>query len=217
MKLGLTLSLFYQVTLGATSVLFFLPQFGAITNASSAAAELFSIIDKPSQLDPLSPEGKRPTACVGDIEFRNLTFSYPARPGAPVLQNLNLKIPAGKTTALVGPSGCGKSTLVGLLERWYQPSSGQIILDGLDIAEYNVHWLRSNLRLVQQEPTLFRGTVVENVAKGLVGEQQSLPEEQYMRLIREACIAADAHDFVEKLPEGYHTQLGEGARMLSGG
>ena len=197
--------------------MFFLPQLEAITSASSAAAELFSIIDKPSQLDPLHPGGRKPVTCTGEIEIRNLNFAYPTRPGAPVLQDLNLRIPAGKTTALVGPSGCGKSTIVGLLERWYQPTSGQIILDDHDIADFNTNWLRSNLRLVQQEPSLFQGTVAQNVAKGFVGDQKTLPEERRMQLIQEACVAADAHDFIQQLPEGYHTQLGESARMLSGG
>jgi len=195
----------------------FLPQVDAIINASSAAAELFSIIDKPPQLDPLHSGGTQPVACAGEIEIHNLNFAYPTRPGAPVLQELNLRIPAGKTTALVGPSGCGKSTIVGLLERWYRPTSGRITLDGHDIADLNTKWLRSNLRLVQQEPTLFQGTVAQNVAKGLVGEQRTLPQDRQMQLIQEACVAADAHDFVQRLPEGYHTQLGESARMLSGG
>lgn len=205
------------VTLGATSVVIILPQQQAITNASSAAAELFSIIDKPSLLDPLSSDGERPSTCRGQIEIRDLSFAYPTRPTAPVLHSLNLSVPAGKTTALVGPSGCGKSTLVGLLERWYPSTSGSILLDGYDLSDLNTNWLRSNLRLVQQEPTLFQGTVFQNVAKGLAVEQQTLPQEGQMKLIQEACIAAGAHDFIEKLPEGYHTQLGESARMLSGG
>ena len=216
-SVGTVFTVVLSVTLGATSVLFVMPQILAVTNASSAAAELFSIIDKPSLLDPLSSQGKRPSTCTGEIEIRNLRFAYPTRPTASVLQEFNLSIPSGKTTALVGPSGCGKSTLVGLLERWYQPSSGQILLDGDDIADYNTNWLRSNIRLVQQEPTLFQGTVFQNVAKGLVGEQLNLPHGRQMKLIQEACIAADAHEFVEKLPEGYNTQLGESARMLSGG
>jgi ATP-binding cassette subfamily B (MDR/TAP) protein 1 len=216
-NVGTVLTVILSVTLGATSVLLIMPQIQAITNASSAAAELFAIIDKPSMLDPLFPEGRAPNTCVGDIEIRNLTFSYPSRPTAPVLQDLSLRIPAGKTTALVGPSGCGKSTLVGLLERWYQPTSGQILLDGYDLSTFNTYWLRNHIRLVQQEPTLFQGTVTSNVAKGLVGEQLSLSEEQQMQLIQKACIAADAHSFIEKFPEGYDTQLGERASMLSGG
>jgi ATP-binding cassette subfamily B (MDR/TAP) protein 1 len=89
-------------------------------------------------------------SCEGNIEITNLNFAYPSRPGAPVLRDFNISIPAGKTTALVGASGSGKSTVVGLLERWYAPSSGSIMLDGIDISDYNIQWLRSCMRLVQQ-------------------------------------------------------------------
>lgn len=111
-----------SVTLGATSVLIILPQAAAVTNASSAAAELFSVMDNASGSegsDPLTAKGKKPCPCIGHIEIEDLHFSYPARPTAQIIQGLSMSIPAGKTTALVGPSGCGKSTLVGLLERWY--------------------------------------------------------------------------------------------------
>ena len=216
-NVGTVFTVVLSVTLGATSVMLVAPQLQSITNASSAASELFSIIDKPSLLDPLSPEGMQPTSCTGEIQIRDLRFAYPTRPTAQVLQGLDLSIPAGKTTALVGASGCGKSTLVGLLERWYQPASGQILVDGHDIAEYNTKWLRSNFRLVQQEPILFQGTIFQNVAKGFVGEQQNLSEEAQMELVQEACMTSNAHDFIERLPEGYNTQVGERASMLSGG
>lgn len=216
-SVGTVFTVVLSVTLGATSVLPVMFQIQAVTNASSAAAELFAIIDKPSLLDPLSSEGERPLDCNGAIELQNIHFAYPSRPTAPVLQGLNLLIPSGKTTALVGPSGCGKSTLVGLLERWYQPSSGRITLDGQDLGLLNTKWLRSNIRLVQQEPTLFQGTVFENVVKGLADEQLNLPIENQMELVQDACMAADAHTFIEKLPDGYNTQLGENANSLSGG
>ncbi|KAK3679818.1 hypothetical protein LTR78_000194 [Recurvomyces mirabilis] len=216
-NVGTVFTVVLSVTLGATSTMLILPQIEAITNASSAAAELFSVIDKPSTIDPLSTEGIKPSSCAGDIVIKNLDFAYPSRPSAKVLQGLDLNIPAGKTTALVGPSGCGKSTLIGLLERWYTPTSGDILLDGYDVSEYNTQWLRSNIRLVQQEPILFQGTVYENVIKGLVGEQKNLSKEKQMELVKEACIASNAHDFIEQLPEGYHTQVGERASMLSGG
>jgi ATP-binding cassette, subfamily B (MDR/TAP), member 1 len=214
---GTVFTVVLSVTLGATSILFILPQVQSITAAASAASELFSVMDKPSELDPLSTDGKRPGSCTGNIEIHNLRFTYPSRPTAPVLQDLSVSIPAGKTTALVGPSGCGKSTIVGLLERWYQPSSGQITLDGTEISSINTHWLRSNIRLVQQEPTLFQGTIFQNLVNGLVGEQHNLSEKSKMQLIEEACKAADAHDFIMKLPRGYQTQLGENAGTLSGG
>lgn len=144
------LSVVLSVSIATTSISQIAPQQLAITNASSAASELLASIDKQSLLDPLSPDGKQPTSVAGQIEIRNLTFAYPSRPSAPVLRGLNISLPAGKTTALVGPSGCGKSTLIGLLERWYQPSGGEISLDDCPVEDYNVKWLRSTIRLVQQ-------------------------------------------------------------------
>jgi len=126
------------------------PQFTALSNAAAAAAELFRIMDKASGLDPLDPSGLQPSICEGNIAVSNVDFAYPSRPSAQVLRDFSISIPAGKTTALVGASGSGKSTLVGLLERWYKPSNGRLTLDGLELSEYNVKWLRSNIRLVQQ-------------------------------------------------------------------
>jgi len=126
------------------------PQFTALSNAAAAAAELFSIMDENSELDPLDPSGQQPATCEGEITVRNVDFVYPSRPSAPVLQDFSIDIPAGKTTALVGASGSGKSTMVGILERWYKPLKGSITLDGIELSEYNTKWLRSNIRLVQQ-------------------------------------------------------------------
>ncbi|RMZ82397.1 hypothetical protein DV737_g2060, partial [Chaetothyriales sp. CBS 132003] len=216
-NVGTVFTVVLSVTLGATAISLIAPQIQSITNASSAAAELFAIIDKKSKLDPLSSEGKQPLSCHGEIQVRNLCFAYPSRPQAQVLHSLDLSIPAGKTTALVGASGCGKSTLVGLLERWYVPTSGEILLDGVDLSEYNTQWLRRQIRLVQQEPVLFRGTIFENVVKGFVSSQIDLPQDEQMKLVEEACRLANAHTFIIDLPQGYHTQVGERASMLSGG
>ena len=214
---GTVFTVVLAITVGSSSMSMIAPQFQAITNASSAAAELFAVIHKESQLDPMSTEGLQPPECHGNIEIQDLTFAYPSRPAAEVLRGVSLSIPAGKTTALVGASGCGKSSLVALLERWYQPNSGRILLDGRDISEYNVNWLRSNVRLVQQEPVLFRGNVLENVAKGFVGQQRDLEPEKQRALVEEACRASNAHDFIQELPEEYSTEVGERASMLSGG
>ncbi|KAF4556670.1 Sophorolipid transporter-like protein [Elsinoe fawcettii] len=214
---GTVFTVVLSVTLGATSVMSFLPSVMAITNASSAATELFSIIDRPSQLDPMTDSGDSPSSCEGKLEFRDVHFAYPARLEAPVLQGLNLVLPAGRTTALVGPSGSGKSTIVGLLERWYTHTSGHILLDGQDIADLRTKWVRTTIRTIQQEPTLFRGTIFENIVKGFTTEQSEMSEEKQAILVQEACKAADAHGFIERLPQGYHTQLGERAGMLSGG
>lgn len=216
-NVGTVITVVLAVTISSTAMSTIAPQIQALTNAASAASELFSIIDKESKLDPLASDGRKPDDCKGDIKIKGLSFAYPSRPGAQVLHDLDLSIPAGKTTALVGASGCGKSTLVGLLERWYEPNSGSILLDGVPLAEYNTKWLRSNVRLVQQEPVLFRGTIYENVAKGLVGPQLNLEPASQRELVETACKAANAHGFITDLPEGYETQVGERASMLSGG
>lgn len=245
-------SVVFAALIAATSVSTIAPQITAFTNAAAAASELFSVIDKRSELDPLDESGMMPSdSCDGSIEIKNLAFAYPSRPGAPVLRDFNISVPAGRTTALVGASGSGKSTVVGLLERWYAPSSGSIMLDGIDISDYNTQWLRSRIRLVQQvcsstlllrvfilillqEPVLFRGTVFENVCKGLLGYQRQLSAEDQLKLVREACISSNADGFIQDLPnvcifqhltcrafsnstQGYHTEVGERAGMLSGG
>ncbi|KAI4096023.1 MAG: hypothetical protein LQ344_001257 [Seirophora lacunosa] len=216
-SVGTVFTVVLSTLIAATSVSLVVPQLTVLTNAASAAAELFSVMDRNSKLDPLDGNGKSPSSCEGSIEARNLNFAYPARPSAKILNGLSLSIPPGKTTALVGPSGCGKSTLVGLLERWYQPESGQLLLDGHDVATYNTKWLRSVIRLVQQEPVLFDGSVFQNVANGFLDAQRSLSTKEQYKLVRDACEASNAHDFVTELPDGYDTQLGEGAGMLSGG
>ena len=149
-------SVVFATLIAASAISTIAPQINAFTNASAAASELFSVLDKQSELDPLDESGKIPDdSCYGRIEITNLSFAYPSRPGASVLRDFNLSIPAGKTTALVGASGSGKSTVVGLLERWYSPSSGSIMLDGIDLSEYNIQWLRSRIRLVQQVRCLY--------------------------------------------------------------
>ncbi|KAL8838824.1 MAG: hypothetical protein Q9170_001979 [Blastenia crenularia] len=215
---GQVFTVVFATLIAASAVSTIAPQITAFTNASAAASELFSVIDKQSELDPLDEAGKIPgDSCDGHIEITNLSFAYPSRPCAPVLRDFNLSIPAGKTTALVGASGSGKSTVIGLLERWYSPSSGSIMLDGSDVSDYNIQWLRSRIRLVQQEPVLFRGSVLENVCRGLLGGQRQLSVEDQMRLVREACIASNADGFIQELSEGYYTEVGERAGMLSGG
>ncbi|CAN9153860.1 unnamed protein product [Alternaria alternata] len=206
------------VIVAATAMTTIAPQIIALTKAASSADELFKTIDRKSEIDPLSDDGKIPNACKGVVDIRGLSFSYPARPDITVLKNLTLLAPAGKTTALVGASGSGKSTVIGLIERWYDQASGTIYLDGTDIRELNLTWLRTNIRLVQQEPVLFSGTVYENVAFGLSGtEKANLPESEQRALVEKACKDAYAEEFIERLPKGYDTQLGERAMNLSGG
>ncbi|KAG4416086.1 hypothetical protein IFR04_010789 [Cadophora malorum] len=216
-SVGTVFTVVFSILIAASTISAIAPQFQTFTNAAAAASELFELIDSPSMLDPLSEEGVKPEKCEGRLEVKDLKFSYPSRPGIQVLNGLDLSIPAGKTTALVGASGCGKSTLIGLLERWYERKSGEILLDGTDITSINTRWLRSQIGLVQQEPVLFQGTIFQNVANGFLDHQKLLPPEEQLRLIQEACETSNAHEFISQLPEGYDTEIGEAAGLLSGG
>jgi ATP-binding cassette subfamily B (MDR/TAP) protein 1 len=135
------------------------------------------------------------------VEIRAATFAYPQRPEHNVYDNLNLTIEAGQTVAFVGPSGCGKSTAVQLFERFYDPNSGSILIDGVDMKELRVSWLRQQIGLVSQEPTLFSGTITDNIGYGKEGATK---EE-----LVSAAKMANAHDFIMELENGYDTVLGK--------
>jgi ATP-binding cassette subfamily B (MDR/TAP) protein 1 len=181
------------------------------SKAKAAAAAIFSLIDKVSPIDFSSQEGvkKDKDQVKGNIEFKNVEFHYPTRPEVSVLRKFRLTASAGKVTALVGASGCGKSSCVGLIERWYDPVNGNVLLDDTDLREYNVKWLREQISLVGQEPVLFSGTIAENIA---YGKEDATQEE-----IEEAAKAANAHKFISGFPLGYKTQVGEKGTQLSGG
>ncbi|KAK6530830.1 hypothetical protein TWF281_007667 [Arthrobotrys megalospora] len=206
------------VLLAAQGLTQIAPQIMVVSKATAAAHELFKTIDRKSKIDSLSPGGFIPSEFRGDIVFNDVDFSYPSRPTVKVLQKFNLNVPENKTTAIVGPSGSGKSTIVGLLERWVNPLGGTVTVDGNKIEDLNIRWLRTNIRLVQQELVLFNGTIFENVSYGLSGTPQAkLSEGEKYKLVEEACKSAYAHEFIEKLPKGYFTQIGERGAMISGG
>ncbi|KAL9091601.1 MAG: hypothetical protein Q9159_001339 [Coniocarpon cinnabarinum] len=215
---GDIVTVIFAVVLAATVLTQITPHIVTITKAAAAADDLFRVIDEKPAIDSLSTVGLVPQKCTGEVKIQDLEFAYPSRPNTLVLNSLSLTAPAGKTTALVGASGSGKSTIVGLLERWYDQAAGKILLDGVDIRELNVAWLRTQVRLVQQEPVLFSGTIFDNVSFGLEGTQYAEASyEQKLALVKEACRDAYAHEFIENLPRQYNTQIGERARMLSGG
>ena len=128
-------------------------------------------------------------------------FVYPSRPDVHVLQGLDISVKSGQTLALVGPSGCGKSTVVSLLERFYDPVSGILTLDDIDISELNIQWLRNQIGLVSQEPVLFDRSIAENISYGANFREVSFEE------ITEAAKAANIHKFVESLPQVYIYEL----------
>lgn len=143
----------------------------------------------------------------GNIEFKEVSFAY--NPQEPVLTNFNLKVKAGQTIALVGETGSGKSTIANLVCRFYEPNSGQILIDGLDYRERPLSWLQENLGYVLQSPHLFSGTIAENIR---YGNLEASNEE-----IEVSAKMVNAHDFITKLPDGYQTEVGEGGGLLSTG
>jgi len=144
----------FSVIIAASTVMLTGPNFVTFGRAASAAIDLFELMDRKSRIDSLDPSGIEPAALIGEVELEYVRFNYPMRPDTMVLRDFSLKIPAGKVTALVGPSGSGKSTIIGLLERWYDPTSGNIKIDGHVTSTLNLRWLRTHVRLVQQVGTV---------------------------------------------------------------
>ncbi|CAI9633473.1 unnamed protein product [Alternaria burnsii] len=216
--LGTVFTVLFSVIIAASTVMLTGPNFVTFGRAASAAIDLFELIDRKSRIDSLDPSGIEPAALIGEIELESVRFSYPMRPDTMVLRDFSLRIPAGKVTALVGPSGSGKSTIIGLLERWYDPTSGNIKIDGHVTSALNLRWLRTHVRLVHQEPVLFNGTVLENIIHGLVATRwQNEPRQKQIHRAVDAAKLAFAHDFIMQLPNGYDTRVGERGGLLSGG
>ncbi|XP_027102097.2 ABC transporter B family member 15-like [Coffea arabica] len=181
-----------------------------LAKGSEAVGSVFAVLDRYSSIEPEDPEGHKPNKVTGHVELRDVDFAYPSRPDVIIFSGFSLKIQAGKSTALVGQSGSGKSTIIGLIERFYDPLRGVVKIDGRDIKAYHLRSLRKHIALVSQEPTLFAGTIRQNVAYGAsedVGEAE----------IIEAAKAANAHDFVAGLKDGYDTWCGDRGLQLSGG
>ncbi len=177
-----------------------------IERGVAAAESIFRVIDTPGEPDTGTRE---PGRVRGDIRFENVSFSYPDASNSALI-DLDLQIPAGGVTALVGRSGSGKSTIVKLLPRFYQPTSGRILIDGVDVRDYKLPALRNHIALVSQDVVLFNDTIGRNIAYGgLAGATR----EQ----IEKAARAAHAMEFIERLPLGLDTPIGEGGSLLSGG
>lgn len=218
MGLSDVLTILLAVMIGAFSLGNVAPNIGAFTTATAAGAKIFATIDRESPLDPKAEYGDKIENVQGNVELQNVRMIYPSRPEVVVMEDVNLVVPAGKTTALVGASGSGKSTIVGLVERFYDPVGGKVFLDGRDVQDLNLRWLRQNISLVSQEPTLFATTIAGNIRHGLIGtEHEGLPEDKVQALVEEAARMSNAHDFITQLPEGYLTNVGERGFLLSGG
>ncbi|KDR78665.1 hypothetical protein GALMADRAFT_244150 [Galerina marginata CBS 339.88] len=227
---GVVVNVFMSILTGSYALVLLGPEQQAIAQAQGAAAKLYATIDRVPEIDSLSDIGLKldelaneKSPVKGHIKLENIVFRYPSRPDVPILNGLSLEFEAGKTSALVGSSGSGKSTVISLIERFYDPLSGSVQLDGADLRTLNLRWLRSQIGLVAQEPVLFATSIRENVAHGLIGSRfevvggKAMNKEEREQRIREACVEANAHDFIMGLPQGYGTLVGERGFLLSGG
>ncbi|XP_031372605.1 ABC transporter B family member 20-like [Punica granatum] len=161
---------------------------------------VFEIIDRAPKIDPDDNSALKPPNVYGSIELKNVDFCYPTRPEVLVLSNFSLKVNGGQTVAVVGVSGSGKSTIISLIERFYDPVAGQVLLDGRDLQVYNLRWLRNHMGLIQQEPIIFSTTIRENI----IYARHNASEAE----MKEAARIANAHHFISSLPHGYDTHVG---------
>ncbi|EEC84043.1 hypothetical protein OsI_30303 [Oryza sativa Indica Group] len=193
---GLAIATMFSVMIGGLALGQSAPSMAAFAKARVAAAKIFRMMEHKPSME--REGGVELEAVTGRVELRDVEFSYPSRPDVGILRGLSLSVPAGKTIALVGSSGSGKSTVVSLIERFYEPNAGTILLDGHDLRDLNLRWLRRQIGLVSQEPALFATTIRENL---LLGRDGATQEE-----LEEAARVANAHSFIVKLPDAYNTQ-----------
>ncbi|XVF52328.1 hypothetical protein PTKIN_Ptkin05aG0009800 [Pterospermum kingtungense] len=178
-----------------------------LLKGNQMVASVFEIMDRKTQV--VGDAGEELTNVEGTIELRSVHFSYPSRPDVVIFKDFDLKVPPGKSMALVGQSGSGKSSVLALILRFYDPTSGKVMIDGRDIRKLKLKSIRKHIGLVQQEPALFATSIYENI---LYGKEEASESE-----VIEAAKLANAHGFISSLPEGYSTKVGERGVQLSGG
>jgi len=208
---GRVLTVFLALVVGAMSLMQMAPNLSAFGSGRAAAFKVFQTIDRVPSIDTDNESGSRPATINGAITFEGVKFNYPTRPDIPILKNLTLEVKPGTTVAFVGPSGSGKSTSVSLVQRFYDPLAGRVTLDGVDLKDLDVKWLRRQIGVVSQEPVLFNMTIKDNLLQGMVERVPSDAE------IEEACRKANCHNFITQLPRGYETIVGDHGGMMSGG
>ncbi|CAO3673561.1 unnamed protein product [Umbelopsis ramanniana] len=205
------LVVFMSMMVGAMSLLQLPQQVSAVTSAMGAAHKIYATIERIPEIDCDREDGLKLDHVKGHFEFKNIQFKYPTRPDTTVIHNLSLDIKPGMTVAFCGPSGSGKSTCVQLMQRFYDPLAGNVYLDGHDLKEFNVSWLRQQIGVVSQEPVLFNMSIKQNLLMGSISSD--VTEEELIS----ACMKANCHTFISQLPNGYDTVVGEHGGMLSGG
>jgi ATP-binding cassette subfamily B protein len=177
-----------------------------VTRAATSAQRVFEVLDTPPEIYSRSGATTK-ERLEGRVEFKQVSFSYEG--AQPALREVSIVAEPGEMIGLCGASGAGKSTFVNLISRFYDVTDGQILIDGVDVRDYDIHWLRRQIGMVLQEPYLFHGTIAENIRYGR-------PEASEAEIIR-AAKAANAHDFIVGFPDGYDTMVGERGQSLSGG
>ncbi|KAF2823407.1 multidrug resistance protein-like protein 2 [Ophiobolus disseminans] len=212
-NVGQVITTFWAALLAISSITGFLPQFIVMQKGKAAGGRLQMLMEQisASNQDHEIKGDLKPLRGPGDIEFREVTFSYPTRLEEIAIRNVSLFFPAGETTIVIGKSGSGKSTLGQLLVRFYQPTSGQLFLDGNALEEIDVHWLRNNVTLVEQHSVLFDSTIRHNIAPGNLADAVTLED------IEDAVKFAMLDSIIQALPDGLDTQLGMNGSSLSGG
>ncbi|KIK29334.1 hypothetical protein PISMIDRAFT_525831 [Pisolithus microcarpus 441] len=218
-NLELSITSFFTVLMSVTfgamqagNVFSFVPDISLARGAGTAIVRLLDSIPK---IDAEAAGGKtfEGRNIEGQIHLEDVHFHYPTRPTVPVLRGLNLTVAPGAYVALVGASGCGKSTVIQLIERFYDPKFGRVLLDGQPIDEYNVQEYRKQIALVSQEPTLYAGTIRFNILLGATKPMSEVTEEE----IEAVCRDANILDFIQSLPKGFDTEVGNKGSQLSGG
>lgn len=206
---GNMITVFFSVMAGSMSFGVASPFIEAFSMAKAAGGKVFHIIDGLPKINLSKNNGEKLPQVRGNIKFQDVNFHYPSRKDIPILQGINIEINPGETVALVGSSGCGKSTVLQLIQRFYDPLSGKVFIDGKDLRDLDLTWYRKNIGVVSQEPILFDTTIEENIRYGNT--------EATEKDIIEASMMANAHGFIKKLPSGYKTLVGERGAQLSGG
>ncbi|OTF70003.1 hypothetical protein BLA29_004001, partial [Euroglyphus maynei] len=207
--------IFWGITGCGYNIGYAAPFYESFQIGKTSAKSIMDILERRSKIDSLHSQGKiLRSNFTTDIEFKDVYFGYPSRPTVRILQGLNLKIKRDEIVALVGPSGCGKSTIIQLIQRYYDPDSGEILLDGVNTRDIHTGWLRGQLGVVGQEPVLFEASIAENIRLGMPFERMNeITQSDIERAAREA----NAHEFISKLPNGYDTYVGDRGKQLSGG
>ncbi|KAM0942675.1 putative ABC-type xenobiotic transporter [Dioscorea sansibarensis] len=198
-----------EVTHGGLTLGSALSNMKYFSEAIAAGQRIMEVMDRVPKIDIDTTEGEILRSVDGEVEFKGADFAYPSRPETLILNEFSLKVPAGMTVALVGCSGSGKSTVIALLERFYDPLHGEVLLDGVNVKKLKLKWLRSQMGLVSQEPALFATSIKENI---LFGKEDASMDE-----VVAAAMASNAHNFISQLPQAYDTQVGERGVQMSGG